>query len=562
MQNLQKITRCLISVSDKKGIVELAKYLVSKNVEIISTGGTHKLLQQNQIPAKDISEFTGFPEIMDGRVKTLHPKVHGGLLAILDDKNHQKQAAENQIESIDLLIINLYPFVETLARTDNAEEIIENIDIGGPAMVRSAGKNFAYKAVMTDAQDYQLLQDEMDKNNGSTSFEFRKQMAARAFKNIADYDVAISDYFAGSVGLAGSAGLTKNAGLANNVSLENDVNTKNFAKAATNLASTSTFEDEAPSKFTLEGALKQTLRYGENAHQKAAIYSNSDSGIVNAKQLQGKELSYNNFNDSDAAYNLAIEFLQPACVIVKHANPCGVAIGDNLVEAYKKALQSDAKSAFGGIVALNGKIDEALAQELVKMFYEVIITKEIDAKAQEILSSKKNLRVLLADFKKSTSQQVKSISGGFLVQALDQKLIEKSNLKQVSKLSVAGPELEQLVFAMNTCKHVKSNAIVIVNNFQTVGMGAGQTSRVDACEIACKKAANFFDGEKNIDKATGAYLASDAFFPFADNIEIAAAANIKAIVAPQGSIRDEEVIAMADAKGIALYFIETRHFKH
>lgn len=498
------------------------------------------MLQENKIPAKDISEFTGFAEIMDGRVKTLHPKVHGGLLGVLDDKTHQKQAAENQIESIDLLIINLYPFVETLARTDNEEEIIENIDIGGPAMVRSAGKNFAYKAVITAAQDYQILQQELEKNNGSTSFEFRKNMASRAFKNIADYDVAIADYFADS--------------------LSARVEDSSSDKAAFNglLSSDSAFAE----KFSLQGALKQSLRYGENAHQKAAVYTNSTSGIVNAKQLQGKELSYNNFNDSDAAYNLAMEFLQPACVIVKHANPCGVAISDNLLDAYKKALQSDPKSAFGGIVALNGKIDEALAQELSKIFFEVIIAKEINVKAQEILATKKNLRVLIADFKKPAQAQIKSISGGFLVQDLDQKNIAKADLKQVSKLGVSSSELDQLVFAMTACKHVKSNAIVIVQDLQTVGMGAGQTSRVDACEIACKKAVNFFDGAQTINKARGAYLASDAFFPFADNIEIAAAAGIKAIVAPQGSIRDEEVIAMADAKNVALYFIETRHFRH
>jgi len=516
--NLQKISRCLISVSDKTKIIELAKYLSSKNIEIISTGGTNKLLRENKIAAKDISEFTGFPEIMDGRVKTLHPKVHGGLLGILDDETHKKQAAQNQIESIDLLIINLYPFVETLARTNNEEEIIENIDIGGPAMVRSAAKNFAYKAVITNAQDYQLLCDEIEKNNGATSFEFRKNMAARAFKNIADYDVAIADYFAG--------------------------------------------EAIAPQKFNIQGTLKQSLRYGENSHQKAAVYSTSSLGIVNAKQIQGKELSYNNFNDSDAAYNLALEFNQPACVIVKHANPCGVAICDNLLAAYKKALQADAKSAFGGIVALNGKIDEALAQELSQMFYEVIIAKEIDAKAQEILAAKKNLRVLLADFKKSATTLIKSISGGFLVQEADQKTINKEDLQQVSNLGVSSAELDQLVFAMNVCKHVKSNAIVIASNLQTVGLGAGQTSRVDACEIACKKAANFFDGAQNLDKARGAYLASDAFFPFADNIEIAAAHGIRAIVAPGGSVRDEEVIAMADAKNVALYFLQTRHFRH
>lgn len=534
MKNLQKISRCLISVSDKTGIIELAQYLTKKNVEIISTGGTFKLLKENKIPAKDISEFTGFPEIMDGRVKTLHPKVHGGLLAILDNENHQKQAMQNQIESIDLLVINLYPFVETLARTNDEDEIIENIDIGGPAMVRSAGKNFAFKTVITAAQDYQLLREEIEKNAGATSFEFRKNAAARAFRNIADYDVAIANYFAKFC--------------------EFD------AKVAK--AQDDSHDNAYPAKFVLEGNLKQSLRYGENAHQKAAIYAVSNGGIVNAKQIQGKELSYNNFNDADAAYNLAMEFSQPACVIVKHANPCGVAVDNDLLQAYKKALQADAKSAFGGIVALNGKIDAALAQELLQMFYEVIIAKEISSEAQEILAAKKNLRVLLSDYKKVPTSLVKSISGGFLVQEADQKDIASAELKQVSKIGVSSAELDQLAFAMTTCKHVKSNAIVIVNNLQTVGMGAGQTSRVDACEIACKKAAQFFDGEKIVNKASGAYLASDAFFPFADNIEIAAAHGIKAIVAPRGSIRDEEVIATANAKNIALYFVETRHFRH
>lgn len=514
MTNLQKITRCLISVSDKSGIIELAKFLENKNVEIISTGGTFKLLKENKIKAKDISEFTGFPEIMDGRVKTLHPKVHGGLLGILDDANHQKQARENQIESIDLLIINLYPFVETVARTNNEDEIIENIDIGGPAMVRSAAKNFAYKTVITDASQYQELKAELEKHNGATSFDFRKAMMTEAFKNIADYDAAIANYF-----------------------------TKNSA-------------------FSLRGELKQALRYGENAHQQAAVYSASNSGIVNAKQLQGKELSYNNFNDSDAAYNLVLEFSQPACAIIKHANPCGVSVSADLYDAYKKALQSDPKSAFGGIVALNGKIDVTLAQELAKIFFEVIIAKAIDDDAREILSAKKNLRVLIADFKQTAAKQVKSISGGFLVQDMDQKNITKNDLQKVSKASASADEIEQLIFAMNVCKHVKSNAIVIVKDSQTVGIGAGQTSRIDACEIACKKAATFFDGNNSVDKARGALLASDAFFPFADNIEIASSYGIKAIVAPKGSIRDEEVITKADECGIALYFIDTRHFKH
>ena len=513
MQNLQKISRCLISVSDKSGIVELAQNLVARGVEIISTGGTCKLLAEKNIPVKDISDFTGFPEMMDGRVKTLHPKVHGALLAVLDNPEHVAAAKAHDIESIDLLIINLYPFVETVAKTTDEEEIIENIDIGGPAMVRSASKNFAYKTVITDASQYQNLIAEMEKNSNATSFEFRKSMAAQAFKNIADYDLAISCWF-------------------------------------------------NQSDFSLRGNLKQELRYGENSHQKAAVFSTSNSGIVNAKQLQGKELSYNNLNDSDAAYNLVLEFQKPACAIIKHANPCGTAIGGTLLEAYKRALSSDPKSAFGGIVALNGKIDEALAGELSKMFFEVIIAREIDEKAQAVLATKKNLRVLIADFKTSAEIQVKSVSGGFLIQELDRKNITQKDLKLVTTKAANETEIEQLIFAMNVCKHVKSNAIIVVQDFQTVGIGAGQMSRVDSCEIACKKAAEFFDGEKNVNKASGGFLASDAFFPFADNIEIAASFGVKAIIAPGGSMRDEEVIAKANEKGIALYFIETRHFKH
>lgn len=514
MNNFQKISRCLISVSDKSGVVELAKYLALRQIEIISTGGTSELLRKNQIPVKEISEFTGFPEILDGRVKTLHPKVHGGLLAALDNPEHQKQASENFIEPIDLLIVNLYPFVETIAKTTDEIEIIENIDIGGPAMVRSAAKNFAHKTVITDQKDYQNLINELEKNSGAISLEFRKYLAAKAFRNIADYDLAIADWF------------------------------------------------NKEQRFLLNGQLKQQLRYGENSHQKAALYSVSASGIVNAKQLQGKELSYNNLNDADAAYNLVMEFSKPACAIIKHANPCGVALGEDLSAAFSCALASDPKSAFGGIVALNDKVDEVLAHKLSQIFFEVIIARNFSKEAMKILAAKKNLRLLIPDFTKLCEQQIKTISGGFLVQETDQKIIKITDLKQVSKAGVDKEELEDLIFAMSVCKHAKSNAIVIAKSMQTVGLGFGQTSRVDACEIACKKAANFFDGEKIIDMAVGAALASDAFFPFADNIEIAAAYGIKSIIAPSGSIRDAEVIAKADEKEIALYFVETRHFRH
>jgi phosphoribosylaminoimidazolecarboxamide formyltransferase/IMP cyclohydrolase len=524
MSNLQKISRCLISVSDKTNIVEIAKYLAQNNVEIISTGGTYKLLKQQNIAVKDISQLTNFPEIMDGRIKTLHPKVHAGLLAVLDNKEHQAQSIEHDILSIDLLIVNLYPFVETLAKTNDEAEIIENIDIGGPAMVRSASKNFLFKTVITEIDDYEKLKNELDKNHNSTTFEFRKSMASKAFKNIADYDLAISKWF------------------------NND-------------------------QYILTGTLKQQLRYGENSHQTASLYVNSDSGIVNATQIQGKELSYNNFNDADASYNLLLEFDQPACVIVKHANPCGVSKADNILQAYKNAFNADSKSAFGGIVALNYEINEDLANELIKVFYEVIIAPKISQKAQEIFATKKNLRLLIADFRKSTYSLVKSISGGFLVQDADNKIFIESDLKLVSKKSVNKEEIKQLIFAMNVCKHLKSNAIVVANNFQTLGLGVGQTNRVDACEIACFKAYQFIANKNNIELNSqvnsgdivlqyGAYLASDAFFPFADNIEIAGKFGIKAIVAPSGSMRDEEVIAKANELNIALYFTQSRHFKH
>jgi phosphoribosylaminoimidazolecarboxamide formyltransferase/IMP cyclohydrolase len=515
MINLQKISRCLISVSNKSGIVDLARFLVDNNVEIISTGGTFKLLQQHNILAKDISEFTNFPEIMDGRVKTLHPNVHGGLLGILDNQTHQQQAKENNILPIDLIIINLYPFVETVAKTSDPEEIIENIDIGGPAMVRSAGKNFHYKTIITNENDYLALQNELQKNSMHTSLEFRKEMASKAFRSIAEYDLAISNWF-------------------------------------------------NPQDFFVNGKLKQKLRYGENSHQLAEVYSfeNNQEGIVNASQIQGKELSYNNINDADSAFNLILEFESPACAIIKHANPCGVAIDQNIHLAYSKALASDPKSAFGGIVVVNREIDEKLANEMGKVFYEVIIAPSISESAQEILSAKKNLRILIATFSKTLHRQVKSVSGGLLVQDFDNLKIVRNDLKLVSDIAIKDEEIDELIFAMKVCKNVKSNAIVITKNYQTVGLGIGQTSRVDSSQIACQKAENFFDGINFVNMAKGGYMASDAFFPFADNIVVAHKYGIKAIVAPAGSMRDGEVIAKANELGIALYFITSRHFKH
>jgi phosphoribosylaminoimidazolecarboxamide formyltransferase/IMP cyclohydrolase len=521
---MTKIKRALISVSDKSGIVELSKFLTSHNVQIISTGGTFKLLKENNIPAKDISEFTGFPEIMDGRVKTLHPKVHGALLAVLDNPNHHKQAIENDISSIDLVIVNLYPFVQTVKKGAAYDEVIENIDIGGPSMIRSAAKNHLYKTVVTDAADYETLKAQMNEHDGATTFEFRKSMARKAFTCTANYDSAIADYFTGEQKI------------------------------------------DFPTKLLVSASLKQTLRYGENSHQKAALYTHdlSASGIASAQQLQGKELSYNNFNDADATFNIALEFEEPAAVIVKHANPCGVAIGKDGLEAFAKAFEADSKSAFGGIVAINRAVDEKLAVEIAKIFFEVVIAPEFSEGALEVFAKKKNLRLLKIPFQKQNSQkQIKTISGGFLVQDLDQAQIGLNDLTKAGEVESNQNQKEQQIFAMKVCKHVKSNAIVVVNNFQTVGIGAGQMNRVDSVEIACKKAANFVDlNGEIIDKAKGGILASDAFFPFADNIEIAAKFGLKSLIAPAGSVRDEEVVAACDVRKIALSFIKTRHFKH
>jgi phosphoribosylaminoimidazolecarboxamide formyltransferase/IMP cyclohydrolase len=556
----RKISRALISVSDKTNLNELAKYLSSEGIEIISTGGTKKFLQKNKIPAIDISEFTGFEEILNGRVKTLHPSVHGGLLAIIDDLFHVEQLQKNNIKPIDLLIVNLYPFTKTAENSHNENEIIENIDIGGPAMIRSAAKNFSSKTVITDISDYEKLIAEMRKYSGETSLKFRQNMASRAFKLITDYDAAISNWF-----------LHKTMGEAPEAtkSMPNDTIKQELEPSQNRLI---TFE--AKGKYC-DGL---ALRYGENAHQKAYLYSNSASGIVNATQIQGKELSYNNLNDANCGYQISTEFSSPSCTIIKHANPCGAALDTNLLTAYKKALASDSKSAFGGIVSMNGKIDEPLAKELVKTFYEVIIAKEIDEGAKQILSTKSNLRILLTDFKKTSTDEAKSISGGFLIQEKDDKIFHKKDLIKAGKFSAKEGELDQLVFAMQICKNTKSNAIVIVSDFQVIGIGAGQTSRVDACEIACKKAKNFlqeqivprgtisYESSANLDftarEPRAQYLASDAFFPFPDSIKVASEFGISAIIAPKGSIKDGEIISMANEKSIPLYFISTRHFKH
>jgi phosphoribosylaminoimidazolecarboxamide formyltransferase/IMP cyclohydrolase len=508
-----KIKRALISVSDKTDIVRLSKFLETKNIEIISTGGTYKLLKDNNINVINISEFTTFPEILSGRVKTLHPKIHGGLLAIPDNDQHIKETKDNNIKAIDLAIINLYPFTDHIKKGSDDDLIRENIDIGGPSMIRSTAKNYHYKTIVTDIEDYQNLQDQINNNDGAVDLDFRLNMARKAFNLTANYDANIANWF--------------------------NHNTK------------------CQDNLVILGDLKQELRYGENSHQKAKIYQDNfyQEGITNAKKLQGKDLSYNNFNDSDAALNIITEFSEPACSIIKHANPCGVAISSNIFESYKKAFASDSKSAFGGIVALNRKIEKDLAEEISKIFFEVIIAPDFSDEALEIFSKKKNLRLLKANIKKLQKKiEIKTISGGFLTQEIDQKNFTIKDLQLASETKISNLDLEELVFAMKICKYVKSNAIVVTNNMQTIGIGCGQQNRVDSVEIACKKSLNYSNENK--------FLASDAFFPFADNIEIAAKYNIKAIVAPSGSIRDKEVIEACNKHNIALYFTNTRHFKH
>ena len=521
------IKRALLSVSDKTGLLPFAKSLTELGVELISTGGTAAALRTAGLEVKDVSEVTGFAEIMDGRVKTLHPKIHGGLLNIRANAEHQKAKSINEIENIDLLVVNLYPFEATIAKGAAWDDAIENIDVGGPAMIRAAAKNHGDVTVVIDPSDYDLIIAELNKNNLATSLVTRKKLAGKAFARTAAYDSAIANWFNKQLG------------------------------------------DVTPDYFTLGGKLHQTLRYGENPHQHAAVYKTNDgrSGIVDAQQLQGKELSYNNINDADAALEMIREFgesAQAACVIVKHANPCGVALGATSVEAYLKALACDSTSAFGGILAFNRGLDGKTAEEISKLFTEVIIAPSADDDALKILATKKNLRLLLLpDLIKQSATTIvaKSISGGLLVQSSDS--ISNMDLKVVTKRQPSPQEMFDLQFAFKVAKHVKSNAIVFAQNGTTVGIGAGQMSRIDSTRIAVRK---------SMDAATalglkmplvkGAVLASDAFFPFADGIEAAAESGATAIIQPGGAMRDDDVIKAADAAGLAMVFTSVRHFRH
>ena len=523
----RKIKRALISVSDKTGLLEFAKALSMAGIDLISTGGTAQALKTGGIPVTDVSTVTQFPEIMDGRVKTLHPKIHGGLLANRDNPAHQKAKAENGIADIDLLIVNLYPFEEMLAKGADDATMIENIDIGGPAMIRAAAKNHDGVAVIVDPTDYPTLLGEIEAT-GETSLALRQRLAAKAFARTASYDAAIANWF------------------------------------------NSACDIPSPAFFAIGGKLQQTLRYGENPHQSASVYRTSDrrSGIVDAKQVQGKELSYNNFNDADAALEAlrAFSSTEPVCVIVKHANPCGVAVGETLAQAYQKALICDQTSAFGGIIALNQELDEKTARAIAEIFTEVIIAPAASAAALEIIAAKKNLRLLLLSSIAATASilpVVKSIAGGLLVQTPDDGSVDTLDLKVVTRRLPSVQELADLKFAFRVAKYVKSNAIVFAKDGATVGIGAGQMSRIDSTRIAVRKAqdAARLIGQTN-SKIAGSVLASDAFFPFPDGVHAAAEAGATAIIQPGGAMKDGDVIAAADDKGLAMIFTGLRHFRH
>lgn len=510
--------RALISVSKKDGIVEFSKFLSNKGVEILSTGGTYNTLKNSGIEVIEISEFTGFPEMLDGRVKTLHPKVHAGILNIRENSFHRKTMKENNLQDIDMVIVNLYPFEETVSKPEvTIEEAIENIDIGGPSMIRSAAKNFKYVAVVTDPSDYRVIMDEIEKSGG-ISYQTRMNLSRKAYSLTAFYDSMIANYF------------------------------------------NSLMKVKFPEYSVVPGRLQEVMRYGENPHQASAFYIHpliKEVSVSRSKQLQGKELSFNNIVDINAAFELLKEFNEPASVIVKHNNPCGVAVGDSILDAYILALECDPVSSFGGIVAVNREVDYKLAEELKKLFLEVVIAPSFSKDSLAILSEKKNLRLIETgeiNGYRDNELDFKKVVGGFLLQ--DRDIHEINDIKKLSVPTKRKPtyfEYSALNFAWKVAKHVKSNAIVYANDRQTVGIGAGQMSRVDSSKIAALKARKPLDGLA---------MASDAFFPFRDSIDEAAERGIKAIIQPGGSIRDEEVINACDEHGIAMVFTGIRHFRH
>jgi len=530
MTDLVPVRRALISLSDKAGLDELAAGLAKHSVELVSTGGTAAKLRETGAEVRDISDLTGFPEMMDGRVKTLHPKVHGALLGVRDNPEHAAAMAEHEIAPIDLVVVNLYPFLKTLMSGADRDTIIENIDIGGPSMVRSAAKNHAHVAIVTDPADYAALLAELAANNGSTGLDFRKKMAAKAFALTAEYDAIVSQWFA--------------------------------------------FGDQQqrwPESWTFSSKLKMPLRYGENPHQQAALYlpvGPAARGIAQAEQVQGKELSYNNLNDANAALELVAEFrdADPTIVIVKHANPCGVATRASLLDAWIEALACDSVSAFGGIVAANRPLDAATAEAIAAIFTEVVVAPDADEGARAIFAKKKNLRLLLTgELPDPTrgSQRMSVITGGLLVQDGDNGRITRDQLKCVTRREPTEQEVRDCLFAWTVAKHVKSNAIVYAKDGVTAGIGAGQMNRRDSSRIAAIRAREAAEANGWSEPRTvGSAVASDAFFPFADGLLAAAEAGATAVIQPGGSIRDDEVIAAADEAGLAMLFTGMRHFRH
>lgn len=512
------IKRALLSVTDKTGLVEFAKFLNHNGVELLSTGGTAATMRDAGIPVVEVSDFTGSPEILGGRVKTLHPKIHGGILARRNIDSDRSEMAENDIEPIDLIVVNLYAFEETVQGGADFDACVENIDIGGPALIRAAAKNHAFTTIVIDPQQYQGVMVDMEAHDGSISLDLRRTLAATAYARTAAYDAAIANWFSEEI------------------------------------------DEPYLEFFAFGGRLKQKLRYGENPHQTAAFYSSSEfrPGVATSDQVQGKGLSYNNLNDTDAAYELVAEFDQPACAIIKHANPCGVAVAGDLASAFQKALACDPVSAFGGIIALNGALDLATVKALGDLFVEVIVAPEADEDAMQLLSERKNLRLLLTGVLPDAGapgKVLKQVAGGFLLQGRDNAKTTAEDLKVVTKRAPTDAEIADLLFAFTVGKHVKSNTIVYARDQATVGIGAGQMSRIDASHIAARKGAEHAG-------TTPCVVASDAFFPFADGLVAAIEAGGTAVIQPGGSIRDDEVIAAADEAGIAMVFSGIRHFRH
>jgi phosphoribosylaminoimidazolecarboxamide formyltransferase/IMP cyclohydrolase len=553
---LRKIRRALISVSDKTGIIDFARALKEFDVELISTGGTAKTLRDAGIEVRDVSDVTGFPEMMDGRVKTLHPKIHGALLGLRDNPEHTAAMREHGIEPIDLVVVNLYPFEETIKRDGiKLDDAVEQIDIGGPAMIRSAAKNWQEVAVVVRPKDYARVIAEIKKNDGSLSLATRSLLAREAFGQTSRYDMIVCAYLSGAFDQSDLKAMGISAGMGGGAGGSSDFR-RTDASGVRKIEAPPSFEGlknpPESATFTIKKSL--ALRYGENPHQTAALYDpGAQGGVANAELLSGKEMSFNNYVDADAAWQLVSDFGETACAIIKHTNPAGVALGKSAEEAYRRALVTDPTSAFGGIVAFNRIVDEFAARAIVEIFTEVVIAPDYDVPALEVLRSKKNLRVLRTAATPAEGLEYKQITGGMLVQTRDTHKLKREDLRVVTKRQPSEDEIRDLMFAWTVCKHTKSNAIVYVRDEQTIGVGAGQMSRVDSVKLGATRAQL---------PLKGSVLASDAFFPFRDGIDEAAKHGITAVIQPGGSMRDVEVIAAADEHDLAMVFTGIRHFKH